>query len=217
MVIERKKRCQASPLLTAYFLARGDFYCTPALAVLFIFLSHFLFPFLGHKPGLQLVGFTHPGGPALLISPQRPWLPLGEGFRVCSLEDTQLVLSFSECRGPETSPAWEVCDLLGLCFSALLMPKCSVPWTDWMSMLCEDSAKTSSETSLLQKTSRHQLAFPEGDVNKKPFTSILSGNQISKQGGNHSSAVCWCLATWAHLKRDKHRLCTILLPSLCDF
>lgn len=108
MVIDRKKRCQASPLPTAYFLPRGDFYCSPALPVLFIFLSHFLFPFLGHKPGLQLVGLTHPGGPALIISLQRPWLPLGEGFRVCSLEDTQLVRGFSECRGPETSPAWEV-------------------------------------------------------------------------------------------------------------
>lgn len=217
MVIERKKRCQASPLPTAYFLPRGGFYCSPALAALFIFLSHFLFPFLGHKPGLQLVGLTHPGGPALLISLQRPWLPLGEGFRVCSLEDTQLVLSFSECRGPETSPAWEVCDLLGLCFSAVLMPKCSLSWMDWTSALCEDSAKTSSETLLLQTTIRHQLAFPEGDANKKPFTSNLSGNQISKQGGNHSSAVCWCLATWAHLKRDKYRLCTILLTTLCDF
>ena len=164
-----------------------------------------------------MVGLTHPGGPALLISLQRPWLPLGEGFRVCSLEDTQLVLSFSECRGPETSPAWEVCDLLGLCFSAVLMPKCSLSWMDWTSALCEDSAKTSSETLLLQTTIRHQLAFPEGDANKKPFTSNLSGNQISKQGGNHSSAVCWCLATWAHLKRDKYRLCTILLTTLCDF
>ena len=210
MVIERKKRCQASPLPTAYFLPRGDFYCSPALPVLFIFLSHFLFPFLGHKPGLQLVGLIHPGGPAL-ISPQRPWLPFGEGFRVCSLEDTQLVLGFSECRGPETSPAWEVWPA---CVSLLYWCPSG---TDWASMLCEDSAKTSSETSLLQTTIRHQLAVSQGDVNKKPFTSILSGNQISKQGGNHSLAVYWCLATWAHLKRDEHRLCTSLSPSLCDF
>lgn len=104
-----------------------------------------------------------------------------------------------------------------LCFSAVLTPKCTVLWTDWASMLCEDSAKTSSETSLLQTTIRHQLAVSQGDVNKKPFTSILSGNQISKQGGNHSLAVYWCLAIWAHLKRDEHRLCTSLSPSLCDF
>lgn len=121
-----EKEKMRSSTSIVYSVIRGEFYCSPSLVVLFIVLSHFLFPFLGHTPSLQLLWFTHPGRSAV-ISPQRLSLPLRDGSESAtwkdkvlahSQENTLTVLGFSECLclGPEARHAWRICDLLGLHF-----------------------------------------------------------------------------------------------------
>lgn len=81
----KKEKCQSSPLLYTMSSEENSTALLPWLCSLYS-VSHFLFPFLGHKPSLQLVWFTQPGGPAIITS-QRSWLPLREGSEDTTWKD----------------------------------------------------------------------------------------------------------------------------------